>query len=234
MTGIIFDIDGTLTNTTKVDEKCFIKAFKTVFGIDISNQDWSELKNVTDWGITEEIILNNWNRIPTEIEYKKMISEFVSQLQSEFNANKNQFKEIKGALNFIQYLKEKPNLSIGIATGGWEKSANLKLKSIGIDSTEFIISNSNHFKTREDILSKTIRNLKENWNNKIDRIIYFGDGTWDFLTCEKLDIEFIGIDNSKSNKLKEIGVKTIFNDFEQYELIYKKLGINENTTANTV
>jgi len=226
MTGIIFDIDGTLTNTTKVDDKCFIQAFKIVFGIDISNQDWSELKNVTDWGITEEIILKNWNRIPTEIEYEKMIAEFLTQLQSELNANQKQFQEIKGALNFIQYLKEKSNLAIGIATGGWEKSANLKLKSIGIDSAEFVISNSNHFKTREGILSKTIRNLKENWNNKIDRIIYFGDGTWDFLTCEKLNIEFIGIDNSKNNKLKEIGAKTIFNDFEQYELIYKKLGIN--------
>lgn len=232
MTAIIFDIDGTLTNTTKVDDKCFINAFKIVFGIDISNQNWSELTNVTDWGITEEIILKNWNRIPTEIEYKRIISEFVAQLQIELNVNKKQFEEINGALNFVSFLREKSNIAIGIATGGWEKPANLKLKSIGIESGEFVISNSNHFKTREDILSKTIRNLKENWKNKINRIIYFGDGTWDFLTCEKLKIEFIGIDNSKNNKLQKIGAKTIFNDFEQYELIYKKLGIKENTTAN--
>lgn len=232
MTAVIFDIDGTLTNTTKVDDKCFIRAFKTVFKIDISNQNWSELNNVTDWGITEEIILKNWNRIPTEREYENMISEFVRQLQSELMANKKQFQEINGALNFINFLQEKSNIAIGIATGGWEKSANLKLKSIGIDSTEFVISNSNHFKTREDILSKTIKNLKESWKNRIERIIYFGDGTWDFLTCEKLSIEFVGIDHLKNNKLKEIGAKTIFNDFAQYELIYKKLGINENTTAN--
>lgn len=234
MTGIIFDIDGTLTNTTKVDDKCFISAFKNVFGIDISNQNWSELTNVTDWGITEEIILKNWNRIPTKIEYEKMISEFITQLQSELKANKNQFQEINGALNFVSFLRKKSNISIGIATGGWEKSANLKLKSIGIDSTEFAFGNSNHYKTREDILSKVIRELNDNWENKIDRIIYFGDGTWDFLTCKKLNIEFIGIDNSKNNKLNEIGAKTIFSDFEQYELIYKNLGIKENTNANTV
>lgn len=232
MNAIIFDIDGTLTNTTRVDDKCFVKAFETVFGIDISNQNWSELTNVTDWGITEEIILKNWNRIPTEIEYTHMISEFVAQLQFELNANKKQFQEIDGALNFISFLRKKPDITIGIATGGWEKSANLKLKSIGIDAAEFVISNSNHFKTREDILSKTIRDLKENWKNKIDRIIYFGDGTWDFLTCEKLNIEFIGIDNAKNNKLKEIGAETIFSDFEQYELIYKNLGIKEKTPSH--
>jgi phosphoglycolate phosphatase-like HAD superfamily hydrolase len=234
MTGIIFDIDGTLTKTTKVDDKCFIKAFKNVFGIDISNQNWSELTNVTDWGITEEIILKNWNRIPTEIEYEKMISEFVAQLQSELKANEKQFQEINGALNFINFLRKKSDISIGIATGGWEQSANLKLKSIGIDSAEFAIGNSNHFKTREDILSKVIRELNDNLKNKIDRVIYFGDGTWDFLTCKKLNIEFIGIDNSKNNKLNQIGAKTIFSDFEQYELIYKNLRIKENTTANNV
>jgi hypothetical protein len=52
--------------------------------------------------------------------------------------------------------------------------------------------------------------------------------------CEKLDIELIGIDNSKNNKLKEIGAKTIFSDFEQYELMYKNFRIKENTTANTL
>ena len=52
------------------------------------------------------------------------------------------------------------------------------------------------------------------------------------LKVKKLNIEFIGIDNSKNNKLKEIGAGIVFNDFEKYELIYKKLGINENTTAN--
>ena len=232
MTGIIFDIDGTLTNTTKVDDKCFIKSFKNVFEIDISNQDWLELTNVTDWGITEEIILKNWNRIPTKIEYSKMISEFVKQLHSELKENEKQFQEINGASNFIKFLRTKPNITIGIATGGWEKSANLKLKSIGIDSAEFAFGNSNHFKTREDILSKVITELNYNWNNEINRIIYFGDGIWDYLTCKKLNIEFIGIDNSKNNKLKEIGAKTIFTDFEQYELIYKNLEIKENTTAN--
>ncbi|QTD38046.1 HAD hydrolase-like protein [Polaribacter batillariae] len=234
MVAIIFDIDGTLTDTTKVDDKCFIEAFNNIFGINISNQNWSELTNVTDWGITEEIILNNKNRIPTDVEYEKMISEFFSLLQSEFNADKKQFCEIKGAYNFIKFLLKKSNIKIGIATGGWAKSANLKLKSIGIDSSEFVFFNSNHFKTREDILLNTIRKLNQNTENNIDRIIYFGDGTWDFLTCEKLGIEFIGIDNLENNKLKNLGVKNIYKDFENYEIIYKNLVIKESTNNNIV
>ncbi|PQJ78607.1 HAD family hydrolase [Polaribacter porphyrae] len=231
MTAIIFDIDGTLTDTIKVDDKCFIKAFKNVFGIDISNQNWSEFINVTDWGITEELILKHKNRIPTVIEYQKMISEFVTLLQYELNTNKNQFKEIKGALNFIEYLKSKSksNLEIGIATGGWEKSAVLKLKSIGINALDFAFSNSNHFKTREDIVSDVIHKLNQKHKHKINKVIYFGDGIWDYKTCKKLGIEFIGIDNSKNNKLNNIGAKTIYKNFSDYRLIYKNLKMKENT-----
>ncbi len=28
---VMFDIDGTLTETTKVDEECFVRSFKDVF-----------------------------------------------------------------------------------------------------------------------------------------------------------------------------------------------------------
>jgi len=54
---IIFDIDGTLTNTKKVDDECFINAFEQTFDINIEQVNWEDIANVTDWGITEEIIL---------------------------------------------------------------------------------------------------------------------------------------------------------------------------------
>ena len=31
---VIFDIDGTLTETMKVDEECFVRSFNDVFGFD--------------------------------------------------------------------------------------------------------------------------------------------------------------------------------------------------------
>ena len=220
MTALIFDIDGTLTNTTKVDDKCFTQAFKSVFGIDISNQNWAELNNVTDWGITEELVLKNWNRTPTKSEYKKMLLEFIPLLQTEFINNKEQFQEINGASDFVNQIKQEPNIGIGIATGAWEKSAQFKLKSIGINPNEYAFSNSSRFKKREDIVSDTIRQLNQKFENQINRVIYFGDGAWDFLTCKKLEIEFVGIDSSNSKKLKKLGAKNVFNDFSKADLIF--------------
>jgi beta-phosphoglucomutase-like phosphatase (HAD superfamily) len=64
---IIFDIDGTLADTKAVDDKCFIQAFMETFQIDLQHQNWAALENVTDWGITEEVIQTNLNRTPTAI-----------------------------------------------------------------------------------------------------------------------------------------------------------------------
>lgn len=55
---VIFDIDGTLTDTKTVDDYCFTIAFNSIFGLDLSNYDWSTLNDVTDWGITEQLVQN--------------------------------------------------------------------------------------------------------------------------------------------------------------------------------
>ena len=129
---VIFDIDGTLINTKKVEDKCFMKAFEQTFGIDIWSQKWESLINVTDWGITEEIIQREWNRNPMKDEYKLMISNFVSNLKVEITKDKLQFSEIPRAKDFFYELKGGNEFKLGIATGSWEKSAKLKLESVGI------------------------------------------------------------------------------------------------------
>ena len=220
---VIFDIDGTLTNTKKVDDKSFIKAFKKTFKIDISNQKWGNLKNVTDWGITEEIIQREWNRKPRKEEYEFMISNFINNLKEERIKNKQQFIEILGSRDFFYELKELNAFKLGIATGAWEKSAKLKLETIGIGLEEICFSNSDYHKSRESITKDVIEQLKRKNKETPERIIYFGDGEWDFKTCQNLGIEFIGINNEKDNKLKELGAKTVFTNYLNKEQIMKIL-----------
>ena len=62
---VMFDIDGTLTETMKVDEECFVRSFKAVFGFADINTDWSHYPrhdgfrhlsrcfHVTQWPVTD-------------------------------------------------------------------------------------------------------------------------------------------------------------------------------------
>jgi len=110
---------------------------------------------------------------------------------------------------------------VGIATGAWEESAKLKLKMIGIDTQGIAFSNSSRFISREDITKDVIQQLTTNPIN--DKIIYFGDGEWDYHTCIKLNIRFIGIDINNNGKLKKLGAKIVFNNFTKRDEIVKNI-----------
>lgn len=62
-------------------------------------------------------------------------------------------------------------------------------------------------------------------DNKPEQIIYFGDGLWDFQTCQNLNIKFIGIDVEKNNKLQKAGAKTVFNNYLDSAAVMKSLDL---------
>lgn len=221
----IFDIDGTLTNTKNVDDKCFISAFNESFKIDISNENWENFKDVTDWGITEEIIKRELRRKPTSEEFDIMISNFVRNLNTEFVNDSSQFKEVTGAKYFFDSIKSRKDIYTGVATGAWEKSARIKLNAAGINLGGVCFSNSNDHKSRKAIMQDVIDQLKRKLNADPNRIIYFGDGAWDYHTCREMQIEFIGIDIRNDNKLKKMGAKTVFQDFLKRDDILMEMGI---------
>ena len=108
----------------------------------------------------------------------------------------------------IAFLEKSTGLNVDskvadIATGGWEISAKFKLEHIGIDMEGIGFSNSDHYKSKEKITLNTINQLARIINEPIERIIYFGDGEWDYKTCKNLGIEFIGIDVQNDGKLKK-------------------------------
>jgi len=220
---IIFDIDGTLTDTTTIDDKCYINSFETLFETSIRKVNWSDLKNVTDWGIAEELVRIKLNREISNEELSKLKNLFVENLKMELELDESQFSEISGAGIFFKSLSINSNYQLGIATGGWEQSANLKLAAIGIDPNKTSYSNSSYFKSRELITEDVIKKIKRNTNKTPNEIIYFGDGEWDYLTCQKLGIRFIGIDVRKNGKLKKLGVSEIYNNFNNSEIIMKSI-----------
>ncbi len=159
---VIFDIDGTLTDTKKVDDACFIQAFEETFSIDISNCDWAALKNVTDWGITEEIILNEKGRTPTPDEYALMQKSFFRLLKNEHERDARQFKAVNGSSDFLNLLyQEEEKFTLGIATGAWEKSAKIKLRGKNIPLESISFSNCNYAKERDNIIHHCIHEIKK-------------------------------------------------------------------------
>ena len=77
---VMFDIDGTLTETMKVDEECFVRSFEDVFGFANIDTDWSHYPRTTDSGIFHDVFTSRIGRSPTAQEVSQFRQHFIQLL----------------------------------------------------------------------------------------------------------------------------------------------------------
>ena len=128
---LLFDIDGTLTNTYGVDSDCYVSALRTTFGINNVDADWTTYPDATDSGILDHIFQTRFNRGPTIEEIARMIDSFQSSLANAFEVDPTRCKPIGGGPEFIASLI-RDNIAFAVATGGWKPTANLKMLAAGL------------------------------------------------------------------------------------------------------
>lgn len=218
---VIFDIDGTLTNTNKIDENCFVRAFALEFGIFGINTNWAEYAYTTDSGITQQIFQEKLERLPSDEELVRLKARFVSLLQKAYINNQDLFSEIPGSANVLAKLQLDPNCCVAIATGGWGESAKLKLQKANLPIEGIPWASANDALSREDIIKTAIIKAKNVYQvEKFQKVIFVGDGVWDVKAAYQLSIAFLGIGD---HKLTNVGATKVIKDFTNLEDFLKIL-----------
>ena len=187
---ILFDIDGTLVDSDEFDAELYVAAVRKVLGIEIGD-DWSAYRNVTDGGILDEIIDNAGltdGRLRIHAEVKAVFAGLVSQYLAE---REGRLPEIEGAGAFLAELESLPEVSMALATGGWEETARMKLRAAGLDRYSVPLASGSDALTRVEIMR--IAGNRTLGGRKASRRTYFGDGIWDKRASEQLGYEFIAI-----------------------------------------
>ena len=219
---IIFDIDGTLTNTNTVDHRSFIKSYADLYDINVDENMWEQCEHYTDTGIAQHVFDTKIGRPVGPVDIRKIKKAMVDNLMLYMDENESAFDEVKGAYEIIELLKTKNDFALAIATGCWEDTATLKLNIAGIDYDEIPLANSDHAVSRVEIIEKAIALAKEKYNlTSFEKVIYVGDGIWDLKACKEKNIPLIGIDCNENGVLKKEGVSNVFKDFSNQKEFLK-------------
>lgn len=217
---LIFDIDGTLTNTKQVDDECFIATFEERYGVKLGEVDWNKFQNVTDTALFQDIYFSLFEKNPSQAEMEAFRWDFLKRFEIQFKTNPHLFQEVKGAANFLKHCETQRNIRVALATGAWRHSAIFKLMTADIPYQWLILSHADNFIRRHDIILDAIAQCKEKYSTDFfEHIVYFGDGKWDFETTRDLEIPFIGIDVKGDNQLINLGTKYVFPNFEDVAAI---------------
>jgi len=209
---ILFDIDGTLTDTMGVDTRCFLQAFVDVCGFSDVDSDWSVYKNTTDTGIFQEVFESRRGRAPTASETVEFRDHLVSLFRSA--ALQSPFAPIRGAPELLARLKELSEYAVGLATGSWSDAARVKMASAGFCYDEYPEASADDAPDRETIVQIAATRTAGDTCNQWNRPIYVGDGVWDVRMSQLLGIRFVGIGaGAQREKLFAAGASYVLPDF---------------------
>jgi phosphoglycolate phosphatase-like HAD superfamily hydrolase len=220
---VVFDIDGTLTDTNLVDGQCYWRAVSEVFGLSQEQPDWSDFRHVTDVGIAAELCLRHFRRPPRRAEIESISRRLTGLLELALGRKDPSELQIPGASEILSVLGKSSDFAVALATGGFRRSAELKLRRASLPLT-WSLASSNDASAREQILRIAAKLAAEKDATQFARFTYIGDGVWDAKAARELGWRFIGIGSGEqANRLRQAGVEIVVPDYRRTEAFVRLL-----------
>jgi phosphoglycolate phosphatase-like HAD superfamily hydrolase len=125
--GVIFDVDGTLVDSTEFEDRLYAAAVLEILGRVSIRSNWGEYEHVTDAGILRQICHEN------DLDVSKcehLVRARFGELVSEYLRQQGPCRPLPGALRLFEELRSIP-VRVGIATGGWGHTARMNFSMRG-------------------------------------------------------------------------------------------------------
>ncbi len=217
---VIFDIDGTLVYSNRLDSQCFAATYKHVYGLEFPTIDWTKYPHVTDTTIFKTVIRQHFNRETAEEEIDVFQHHYVALLQEKRQVQPASFQEVPFARQTIERLLNDNRFVVGIGTGGWLRPAHVKLAHVSIPFGSLFIAAADGHEKREGIIGQVVDAVSLNY--EVERTVYIGDAIWDVNTTRQMGMNFVGIRRDGDfDVLRNAGTSIVLQDYTDYELFLK-------------
>jgi len=216
---VVFDLDGTLTRTSRVDSECYAQALHEVAGVREPRTDWSTYQHATDTGIIAEIFLERFGRLPEEMETKNIRDRMLQLFAARYEADGSEFLEIPGAGSLVRRLLDQGIWGVALATGAWRCSAEFKIQHSGLPLGDLPSAYAEDGPSREGIVRAAIDRAQRHYGQtRFGRVVSVGDGLWDLVTARNLALPFIGVaQDGASSVLRENGASHVVGNYLDVE-----------------
>lgn len=223
---VIFDIDGTLTQTSLIDELCFQRTYSELLELPDILSALETCPHISDTGLTRHIYQTSFGRAPADHEEAAICERVVYWLEEHLRLDPAHFAEVSGAGTMLEQLAAKHDWAIAVATGCWRASAEMKLRAANIALHHKPGGFAEDGPARESIVSAAMDRASQHYNRtSFDKIVSVGDGVWDVKTAANLGLPFVGIaKDARAEALQQLGAKHIVPDFSDAESFFACLG----------
>lgn len=212
---VIFDIDGTLVYSNKVDSQCFAMTYQRMYGLEFPTIDWTLFPHVTDTTIFRTVIRQHFCREATDEEMIEFQHEFVAMLEEKRRVQPGEFLEVPHARLAIERLLGDERFVVGIGTGGWLRPAKVKLAHVQIPTDSLVVVGADGHEMREGIIGQVMATVAN--AHEVSRTVYVGDAIWDVDTTRRMGMNFVGIRRAGDFEvLRNAGTGVVLQDYRNF------------------
>jgi phosphoglycolate phosphatase-like HAD superfamily hydrolase len=146
-------------------------------------------------------------------------AQFEAALHAELANSPAQFREIPGAFRLLAYLEEL-GWNFACATGGWARTARLKLQAAHLP-THALLASSDDSADRLTIFSLA----RDRARRAEEGVVLVGDGAWDVKVARTFGWSFVGVGrNARETMLRTSGARAVIPDFSELQNVVALLG----------
>ncbi len=211
----MFDIDGTLLDSGAIDDRCYIETAKVQFSVDEINSDWRSYPHVTNSGITATLHQQLLGTQTSPLFIEQFRSAFTHRIQAALAAEPQSCQAVTGAIAFLNQLRQRSDIALAIATGGWHSCAQAKLSHAQLPTEDIPFASASDAQEREAIMAIAHQRALTHYQvPRFQHRIYIGDGIWDVQASRIAGYQFIGIAaGEKAEALARTNTRHIFPNF---------------------
>src|SRR6185295_9468243 len=219
---VIFDVDGTLCDTCHVDDVGFCEVAAEMLGVPVPRESWKAAPEITDAGILAWLWDRHRGRPPARQELDAFIDAFEAVLARELQRDSGGALAMPGAAQLLQRLAG-TGWDVAFATGGWGRTARLKLRTAGLP-VEPLLASSDDSLNRVEIFRLAASRAAERAGAPHARIMLVGDGLWDVRVAAHLGWPVLGVGRGEhADRLREEGAGAVVADFQDTEAVLNLL-----------
>ena len=216
---LVFDIDGTLIETNRVDVQLLQTAIDPILP-GATLESFEDFAEQTDTAILREMCAadsgRDYNLVESEVQRRYLVG-----LKAAVETDPGFFLPVPGARGIFGEVRE-VGWTPAIATGGWRLSAELRLSAAEIPVMGVPLATASEAARRIDIIRLAVRQAASGPGPS--EVVYIGDGVWDVRACRELSIGFVGRSTPGSRQqLTEHGAQAVISDFTEPERLLKFL-----------